>query len=111
MTNRENSDPVAWRRKIESGGCIFPDCERPSDDPPNETLPMCSAHLESNNAQADLDEVQLALNVLAPWIDSCDAIGMEPLTKVMKEAITELREQKEAHVERIARAERELAES
>ena len=106
--NRTNKQRMAW--SLEHGICVFPDCGRPASDDPGDPFPMCAPHLEYNTAQADLDQVRMSINVLAPWVDSCEAIGFDPLTKVMQIALDDLHEQKETHLERMERAGREIDE-
>lgn len=106
MTNDERHERMAW--KIEHGQCLFPDCERPSVCEPDDSFPLCRPHLEGSNAQSDLDEAELAENVLGPWVETTEAIGYPVLTRVMQGALMDLRREKEVLEERIVKAYAEI---
>lgn len=64
-------------------------------EPGDASFPICVPRFEYNEAQADFEQVQMSENVLAPWVDTCEAMAFDPLTKVLSEALAELRKQKQ----------------
>jgi hypothetical protein len=83
------------------GSCRFPGCERPSR--PNE-IGACALHVAEYDARSELNAWNWAESILEPWVETTEAIGSEELTRVMTEALDEVRRQVARHSEELERA-------
>jgi hypothetical protein len=74
---------------IDRATCSFPGCERPLVAG---TLSGCEEHVRAWDAYADVEELQMAHDVLKPWVESARAIGFDVLTEFMEGALYDLEE-------------------
>jgi hypothetical protein len=69
--------------------CSFPGCERPADPESGGVLEVCREHATVMYAAADVEDWEVALRILKPWVKASEAIGIEKLTEVMERALAE----------------------
>ena len=69
--------------------CSFPDCERPADPESGGVLEVCREHATVMYAAADVEDWEVALRILKPWVKTTEAIGIDKLTEVMERALAE----------------------
>lgn len=79
------------------GICGMPGCRRPVAD---HTF-GCLEHVRLYDAESDLEDWELCLKILRPWVQAAEPIGSDPLTQVMEGALAEAEEM-------LRRARREL---
>jgi hypothetical protein len=82
-------------------------CGRPAVTEP-EDVAMCAEHRAWWDAKAELEDWELALSILEPWVEAARPIGAEKLTRCMEATLEEARARRAfAHAD-VMRAEEAL---
>lgn len=72
-------------RAVALGLCNVPGCRRPSDG--SKTWAICEEHRRLFDTQAGVEDWELTLKILGPWVQASEPIGHDSLTRVMEEAL------------------------
>jgi hypothetical protein len=76
---------AAHGRALDLGICNVPGCKRPSDG--DTTWALCDEHRRRFDAQGDVEDWELALKILRPWVQTAEPIGCGMLIRVMEGAL------------------------